>query len=427
MGAGPSGLLLALYLSRAGINVRVLEAATEPDKQPRATHYGPAGVYELRRSGILEAMKEKGSFSPKSVSWRASDGSLLAALPKPPAPPVSSGNTTPPDGVVSLPLNLVVEILLEAVAAQPTAQVEFGCRVVDVGQDPEGNSAWIDVVRGGEGEKPTRIEASYVVGCDGARSSVRGSLFGRSFPGYTWDTWLVAVNVRFHDVEKYEAAFSDVNFLIHPTNWCMVARIGGSRNLFRVTYGEPGDMSKEACAAPERAVERLQAILPAHLADASQFEVMSSSPYRVHQRCAPSFRVGRVLLAADAAHLCNPMGGMGLTNGMVDVGGLADCLIGIHRGVANEDILDKYDSVRRGIFQDVVDGITTANLKRIMQDSSRALEADPFLQACREAAQSPEKAAMLANAMRVSGLSLLHDSTGRLMTCPILGSSEVEA
>lgn len=347
-------------------------------------------------------MKKRGSFSPKSVSWRAPDGSLLAALPKPPPPPTSNGNAAPPDGVVSLPLNLVVEILMEAVGAQPTAQVEFGCRVVDVGQDPQSNSAWVDVVRDGEGEKPSRIEASYVVGCDGASSLVRTSLFGKSFPGYTWDTWLVAVNVRFHNVAAYEAAFSDVNFLIHPTNWCMVARIGGPGGLFRVTYGEEGSMLKEACAAPERATERLQAILPAHLSDPSQFEVVSSSPYRVHQRCAPSFRVGRVLLAADAAHLCNPMGGMGLTNGMVDVGGLADCLIGIHSGLADEDILEKYDSVRRGIFQNVVDGITTANLKRIMQDSSQALENDPFLQACRDAAQSPEKAAMLANVMRVS-------------------------
>ncbi|KAG8165507.1 hypothetical protein KVR01_004059 [Diaporthe batatas] len=294
VGAGPSGLLLALYLSRAGINVRVLEAAMEPDRQPRATHYGPAAVHELRRSGILEAMQEKGSFSPKSVSWRAADGSLLAALPKPPAP---TGDAAPPDGVVSLPLNLVVEILMEAVGAQPTAQVEFGCRVVDVGQDP--GSAWVDIVKDGEGEKTSRIEGSYVVGCDGASSSVRNSLFGKSFPGYTWDTWLVAVNVRLHDVAAYHEAFSDVNFLIDPTNW-----------------------------------------------------------------------LGRVLLAADAAHLCNPMGGMGLTNGMVDVGGLADCLVGIHRGLTDEGILDKYDSVRRGIFQDVVDGITTANLKRIMQDST---------------------------------------------------------
>ncbi|KAI3394865.1 hypothetical protein diail_2152 [Diaporthe ilicicola] len=399
VGAGPSGLLLALYLSRAGINVRVLEASTGPDKQPRATHYGPAAVHELRRSGILGAMEKRGSFSPKTVSWRAPDGSLLAGLPKPPPP---SGNAAPPDGVVSLPLNLVVEILMDAVGAQPTAQVEFGCRVINVGQDPESEPAWVDVAKDGEGDRTTRIQASYVVGCDGASSSVRSALFGRSFPGYTWDTWLVAVNVRFHDTKAYQAAFSDVNFLIHPTNWCMVARVGGPGDLFRVTYGEPGNMSKEACAAPERTLERLQTILPAQLSDPAQFEVVSSSPYRVHQRCAPSFRVGRVLLAADAAHLCNPMGGMGLTNGMVDVGGLADCLIGIHRGVVGEEILDKYDSVRRSIFQDVVDAITATNLKRIMQDSSEALAADPFLRACREAAQCPENAAMLANAMRVS-------------------------
>jgi 2-polyprenyl-6-methoxyphenol hydroxylase-like FAD-dependent oxidoreductase len=409
VGAGPSGLLLALYLSRAGINVCVLEAAVEPDVQPRATHYGPAAVHELRRSGILEKMRERDSFAVGSVSWRASDGTLLTALPKPPPPP-SGSNAPPPDGVVSLPLNIVVEILKEAVEAQPTARVEFGCRVVDVGQDAGSGSAWVDVVKQGEGDKTCRIEGSYVVGCDGASSSVRNALFGRSFPGYTWDTWLVAVNVRFHDVEAYNAALTDVNFLIHPTNWAMIARVGGPGKMFRVTYGEPGDMSREDCAAPERIVERLQTILPGYLSDPAQFDVLSSSPYKVHQRCAPSFRVGRVLLAADAAHLCNPMGGMGLTNGIVDVGGLADCLIGMHRGLADESILDKYDSVRRGIFQDVVDGITATNLKRIMQDSSEALAADPFLQACREAAQNPEKAGLLASVMRVSTLP----------SCPIL-------
>lgn len=408
MGAGPSGLLLALSLARAGIQVRVLEAATEPDRQPRAFLYGPAAVRELRRFGILEAMKKRGSRVPSGVSWRAAgDAALLAQLPKP--PPTPPGEPTP-DGPVNLSLNLMVEILLEAVQAEPNAVIEFGQRVLDVGQDD--TSAWVTCEAG-------RIEGSYVVGCDGSSSTVRASLFGKDFPGYTWDPWLVAVNVVFKDVDAFykEAGLCDVNFLLHPTDWCLLARIGTPEPLWRVTYGDDGTLPKEDVTSPERLLERLQTVLPKVLSSPSQFEIVTASPYRAHQRCAPRFRVGRVLLAADAAHLCNPFGGMGLTGGIVDVGGLSDCLIGIHRGVATEDILDKYDTVRRGIYHDIVDKITAANFKRVMRDPQEALKNDPILVACREAENNAEMAGKVAAMMRVSENPLLNSTALILCVC----------
>lgn len=79
--------------------------------------------------------------------------------------------------------------------------------------------------------------------------------------------------------------------------------------------------------------------------------------------------------------VCNPFGGMGLTSGIVDVGGLFDCLFGIHEGVADESILDKYSEIRRQKYHEMIDPISTANILRLFdQDPDKALEDDQFLQ-----------------------------------------------
>jgi len=77
------------------------------------------------------------------------------------------------------------------------------------------------------------------------------------------------------------------------------------------------------------------------------------SPYKLHQRCSSKFRVGRIILAGDAAHACNPMGGMGLTTGLCDATGLGDCLVGVLRKGCSDEILDKYAEIRRNKFIDV--------------------------------------------------------------------------
>jgi 2-polyprenyl-6-methoxyphenol hydroxylase-like FAD-dependent oxidoreductase len=81
-----------------------------------------------------------------------------------------------------------------------------------------------------------------------------------------------------------------------------------------------------------------------------EYKVELFSPYKLHQRCSSKFRVGNVMLAGDAAHACNPFGGMGLTTGLCDSGGLADCLIGVLRKGCKDDLLDKYAEIRREKF-----------------------------------------------------------------------------
>ena len=84
-----------------------------------------------------------------------------------------------------------------------------------------------------------------------------------------------------------------------------------------------------------------------------KYEIEMFSPYKLHQRCSNKFRVGNVVLAGDVAHANNPFGGMGLTTGLCDAGGLADCLIGIFRKGCGDDLLDKYAEIRMEKFHKV--------------------------------------------------------------------------
>ena len=135
---------------------------------------------------------------------------------------------------------------------------------------------------------------------------------------------------------------------------------------------------------------KYEAMLPGH-PKPGDYKLTNISPYKIHQRCAEKFRVGRFLLVADAAHLCNPFGGLGLTGGMVDAGNLADCLIGLAEGIANDDILDKYDEIRRAMWHNIINPVSSDNILRMhSQDPDKALENDVFLKMLVRAEKDPE-------------------------------------
>lgn len=186
VGAGPSGLLLALLLSKHGIPVQILEASDHLDEQPRAAHYGPPAVPDLARAGIIDEVRRRG-ISPTTMVWRrwddhsviaGTDGSMLADV----------------DGqdlrTVSLVLHDLDQLMLDEITSKYGGKIHWEHKVVDIGQDD--GKAWVDA------ETPdgkVRIEADYVVGCDGANSQIRRSLFGNDYPGFTWDKQIVATNV----------------------------------------------------------------------------------------------------------------------------------------------------------------------------------------------------------------------------------------
>jgi 2-polyprenyl-6-methoxyphenol hydroxylase-like FAD-dependent oxidoreductase len=118
--------------------------------------------------------------------------------------------------------------------------------------------------------------------------------------------------------------------------------------MYRVSYGEDARLSFDEARA--NLENKYNALFPGPKPVTGNYDLKMFSPYKLHQRCSSSFRVGRVLLAGDAAHACNPFGGMGLTGGLCDAGGLSDALIGVFKRGCSEDILDKYAEIRRNIF-----------------------------------------------------------------------------
>lgn len=148
--------------------------------------------------------------------------------------------------------------------------------------------------------------------------------------------------------------------------------------LYRITYGETPGLSVEEYK--KRQPWKFEKILPGH-PKPHEYKMVNWAPYKMHQRCAPRFRVGRVLLAADAAHLCNPWGGMGITGGFVDCGGLFDCLAGIWDGRADESILDLYSEKRIEKYQTVINPVSTENFRRVSdKDPGTRYERDEFMQ-----------------------------------------------
>jgi 2-polyprenyl-6-methoxyphenol hydroxylase-like FAD-dependent oxidoreductase len=127
--------------------------------------------------------------------------------------------------------------------------------------------------------------------------------------------------------------------------------------MYRVSYGEDASLSYDEARA--NLDNKFNAIFPGP--KPVKYDLRMFSPYKLHQRRSNKFRVGRVLLSGDAAHACNPFGGMGLTGGLCDAGGLSDCLIGVLRKGCGDDLLDKYAAIRQNIFNEV----DTPGIKRL--------------------------------------------------------------
>lgn len=184
IGAGPSGLVLSLLLAKAGIKVTILDAAPTIDSRPRAAHYAPSAVRELKRAGVLEDVRHEG-FIPNDMSFRRIDGSVIVKLKD-----VSQREN--PEALTVLPLNKLGQILLKHAEAQENVTIRWNHSAINVGQDK--TSAWA-IIRNKDGTE-SKVTGDFLCGCDGANSQVRRSLFGdQNYPGRTWDAQIIATNV----------------------------------------------------------------------------------------------------------------------------------------------------------------------------------------------------------------------------------------
>jgi 2-polyprenyl-6-methoxyphenol hydroxylase-like FAD-dependent oxidoreductase len=333
VGAGPVGLSLALGLARHGVRSIVVErdeSTSEQSKAP-AVHVRTREIF--RQWAVEERFLQLGALQ-HTLRLHSPGRSPLATIEFGDLEDVADR-----PGILFLEQGQTERLLLEAVQESGISDVRFATEAVALEQDAEGVRL---TFRRGESEQ--QLEADFVVGSDGSSSFVRGAL-GLPFEGFTYSVrpWLADVRVS-----------DDRDSLPWPRT-----RNGrrGLTSSFRLPHGlwriirlEAGDVAK----GDEVPAEEVSARVAEVLGDGPPVAVEWASRFRIHLRSSPRFRVGRVLLAGDAAHVHSPAGGLGMNAGIQDAHNLAWKLAAALAGGDTERLLQSYEVERHAVAVETV-------------------------------------------------------------------------
>ena len=160
------------------------------------------------------------------------------------------------------------------------------------------------------------------------------------------------------EIDNIVKNMGHVSYISHPTEWCALIH---APDYWRFLFPIEMEMSKEEAFKDEFIQKRLQKIAPYK----GKYTIQLRTLYGVNQRVAESYRLGRILLAGDSAHVNNPLGGMGMNGGIHDGVNLSEKLIDIYTNGASEDLLDLYDRQRRPIAIEYVQAQTIRNKKNL--------------------------------------------------------------
>ncbi|RSM41401.1 monooxygenase [Amycolatopsis balhimycina DSM 5908] len=325
-GCGPTGALLAAELRLHDVRVLVLEKETEPGSFVRVVSLHMRSLELMAMRGLLDRLLEHGRRRPV--------GGIFAAIPRPAPEDLDSAYPY----LLGIP-QPVVNHLLEDHATELGAQVRRGCAVAGFEQDDEGVTVEL---AGGE-----RLRSRYFVGCDGARSTVR-KLLGVGFPG---------------EPSRTETLMGELKATASPEE--IAAKVREIRETHQQFWLRPFGEGVYSVVVP--AAEVSDRAEPPSLEDfRQQLRAIAGTDFGVHSprwlsrfgdatRLAERYRIGRVLLAGDAAHIHPPAGGQGLNLGVQDAVNLGWKLAAQVRGRAPETLLDTYHAERHPVAEAVLD------------------------------------------------------------------------
>jgi 2-polyprenyl-6-methoxyphenol hydroxylase-like FAD-dependent oxidoreductase len=242
-------------------------------------------------------------------------------------------------GLLVLEQGETERLLLEAVGESGMCDVRFGAEAVALAPGPEGVRLTIR-----EGEAERSLEGAFVVGCDGAGSFVRGAL-GLPFEGHTYALRPMLADVRLADARD-ALPWPRLRGIRGGVTAALRLRKGLWRIISLQGADAPGDEQVAASEVEQRVREAL---------GEGAVEIVWASRFRIHLRSSPRFRVGRVLLAGDAAHIHSPVGGLGMNAGIQDAHNLAWKLAFALRGGDPERLLASYEVERRAV---TVEGVS---------------------------------------------------------------------
>jgi 2-polyprenyl-6-methoxyphenol hydroxylase-like FAD-dependent oxidoreductase len=325
-GCGPTGAMLASELRLHDVRVLVLEKDTEPASFVRIVALHIRSLELMAMRGLLDRLLEHGRQRPV--------GGIFAGISKPAPEGLDSAHAF----LLGMPHPVIVDLLQEH-AIELGAQVRRGCAVVDFEQDGEGVTVEL-----ADGEQ---LRARYLVGCDGGHSTVRKRL-GVGFPGEPSRTETLMgemeAGVPQGEIAARMAAIGDT----HQRFWLKPFGEG----VYQVVVPAADVSDRAEPPTLEDFKHQLRAIA------GTDFGVHSPrwlSRFGDATRLAERYRVGRVLLAGDAAHIHPPTGGQGLNLGVQDAFNLGWKLAAQVRGWAPDTLLDTYEAERHPVAEDVLD------------------------------------------------------------------------
>ena len=311
-GAGPVGLVAAANLVRAGVPVTVFEAGSDLSTESRASTFHPPTLDMLHAFGAAEPLIAQGLIAP-GFQYRTKKDGLVAEFDF----GVIADATAHPYRVQAEQSKLT-RILLDQLRGKPGFEIAFDSRVQSVMQD--GSTVTVAIERNGATQNHT---GRWLIGADGASSSVRRSL-GIGFEGFTWPDRLLVVSTPF-DFHSVIPGLTAVNYVADAVRWHFLLQIPG---LWRVMFLIKEDISDEQIRTHAFAQSLMATVIPG----ITSYEISHTTLYKVHQRVAKTFRQSRAFLAGDAAHINNPLGGMGMNGGIHDAINLTDRLAEVWHG-----------------------------------------------------------------------------------------------
>jgi 3-(3-hydroxy-phenyl)propionate hydroxylase len=374
VGAGPVGMVCALALNRRGIAVTVCEQEPAPVRDQRAASIHPPTLTLLDELGVTRKIIPLGHVSP---TYRFHDRVSNAVVAEFDLNRMADEFRFP----------FVLQYEQYKLTASITAEyanggdfdVRFSHAVTGLTQEGDHVEAEIASPSGSE-----RLNASYVIGCDGGRSTVR-KLAGIEFEGFTYPEKFIKIATTF-DFAEVNPNLVYRNYFSDPDEWCNLFKVRGESpgGLWRAIFPLRADEDDAEALAPDKIEARLQKFFP----KAGRYHVEYVNVYPVSQCVAATMRSGRILLAGDAAHVNNPIGGMGMNGGIHDAINLADKLARVLHGEADEDLLDLYSRQRRHAAVKYIQQQTISN-KRLMEERDPKVRTKNF-DDLRRIAEDPE-------------------------------------
>ncbi len=333
IGAGPTGLVLALWLTKLGVRVRIIDTTAEPGTTSRAVAVQARTLELYRQIDLADAVVAAGVTVAGLNLWVSGTKAARLLLGR------MGAGLSPFPYALTYPQDAHERLLIDRLDALGV-RVERRTELVRFDQHPASVRA---VLKRPDGAEET-CEAAYLAGCDGAHSTVRETL-ATGFPGGTYSGLFYVADVD----AAGPAADGDIHVDLEEADFLAVFPLKGAGRLRLIgpVSWEPDREHREPTFDDigERATENLKLTI----ANVNWF-----STYHVHHRVAASFREGRAFLLGDAAHVHSPVGGQGMNTGIGDAVNLAWKLAAVLNGGAPDGLLATYEQERIGFARRLV-------------------------------------------------------------------------